>query len=112
LSNKLAIIFIEGNVKLVVDIDYKGHCTCRSSCIPKPMFLLTPVRPLTLPHSVARCMLLSMEQNEIVLRAFSDVDGASDISLFAAVAKATKRMELSLLFALCREAETVNKVTG
>jgi len=57
-------------------------------------------------------MLLSMEQNEIVLRAFSDVDWASDVSLFAAVAKATKRMELSLLFALCREAETVTTVTG
>jgi hypothetical protein len=46
-----------------------------------------------------------MEQNEIVLRAFCDVDGASDISLFAAVATATKGIELRLLFALCREAE-------
>jgi hypothetical protein len=47
-----------------------------------------------------------MEQNKIVLRAYSDVDGAFDISLCAAVAKATKGIELSLLFALCREAET------
>jgi len=76
------------------------------------MCVLTPVSPLTLPHSVARFMLLSMEQSEIDPRAFSDVDRASDISLFAAVAKATKRMELSLLFALCREAETVTTVTG
>jgi len=90
LSNKLALISIEGNVKLVVDIK---DSTCKSSCIPKPMSLLTPVSPLTLPHNVARCMLLSMEQNEIVLRAFSDVHGASDISLFAAVAKATKGIE-------------------
>jgi hypothetical protein len=57
-------------------------------------------------------MLLSVEQNEIVLRAFTDVDGTSDTSLFAVVAKATKGIELSLLFALCREAETITTVTG
>lgn len=33
-------------------------------------------------------MLGSMEQNEIVLQAFFDVDGASDTSLFAAIAQA------------------------
>jgi hypothetical protein len=34
------------------------------------------------------------------------------VFLFAAVAKATKGIELSLLFPLCREAETVTTVTG